>query len=127
MTVDVFSSDMGDEQRVTADTVIKFRRGDAALWVTRNPVLYSGEPGVESDTGKFKIGDGVTPWTGLPYYIDQDAITTMVAQMIAAGGGGGGGGGISDAVFQAHVNAESPHPVYDDGTSFLLRYQNAKV
>lgn len=26
-----------------------------------------------------------------------------------------------------HVNSEEPHPIYDDGRSFLLLYQNAKV
>lgn len=26
-----------------------------------------------------------------------------------------------------HISAAEPHPVYDDGTSYLLRYQNAKV
>ena len=32
----------------------------AALWTSGNPLLLSGEIGFESDTGRFKIGDGVT-------------------------------------------------------------------
>lgn len=28
---------------------------------------------------------------------------------------------------QGHVDSPLPHPVYDDGPSFLLLYQNAKV
>jgi hypothetical protein len=127
MTVDVFSSNQGDEQR-SADTIIKLRRGPALLWMTRNPVLHRGEPGIEEDTGSFKIGDGVTPWVALPYYINHDTIATMVSAMIeAAGGLGGGGGGVTEAELQAHIASESPHPVYDDGTSFFLRYENAKV
>ena len=32
-----------------------------------NPVLADGEIGVETDTDKIKIGDGVTAWNSLPY------------------------------------------------------------
>ena len=46
---------------------IKFRRDTAAAWTQANPVLAQGEPGFEHNTGKFKIGDGVTAWTSLAY------------------------------------------------------------
>ena len=46
---------------------IQYRRGLASLWTSVNPTLALGEPGYESDTGKFKVGDGTTAWTGLPY------------------------------------------------------------
>lgn len=46
---------------------IQFRAGNAALWTSVNPVLDLGEPGFESDSGKVKIGDGVTAWTALAY------------------------------------------------------------
>lgn len=45
----------------------QFRRDSAANWTSANPVLADGEMGLESDTHKAKIGDGVTPWTGLLY------------------------------------------------------------
>lgn len=38
-----------------------------ATWKTKNPVLLSNEIGIESDTRKFKFGDGVTHWNDLPY------------------------------------------------------------
>lgn len=44
----------------------KLRRGTAAQWLAVNPVLQPGEPGVESDTGQFKIGNGIDSWTDLP-------------------------------------------------------------
>lgn len=47
--------------------LLQFRRGAAADWTSVNPVLAAGEPGVEKDTGKIKIGDGVAAWTALPY------------------------------------------------------------
>jgi hypothetical protein len=37
------------------------------LWTSVNPVLASGEPGLETDTNLSKVGDGATPWTSLPY------------------------------------------------------------
>jgi hypothetical protein len=36
-------------------------------------------------------------------------------------------GGISRADLNEHVNSETPHPVYDDGPSLALLYENAKV
>lgn len=48
-------------------TRIKLRRGEASAWTTANPTLQLGEPGYESDTGKIKIGDGITAWDVLPY------------------------------------------------------------
>jgi len=47
---------------------VRFPRDKTALqWATANPLLSSGEPGVEDDTGLFKIGDGVRLWNDLPY------------------------------------------------------------
>lgn len=46
---------------------IQNRRDTAANWTTRNPVLADGEIGVEKVTLKFKIGNGVTTWSDLPY------------------------------------------------------------
>lgn len=57
-------------------TTIQFRRGTAAAWTSANPVLASGEPGRETDTGKLKIGDGSTAWTSLPY-LGGDGLTQV--------------------------------------------------
>ena len=47
---------------------IKLRRGTAAQWASTNPVLAEGEFGAETDTRKFKIGNGVTAWNSLQYW-----------------------------------------------------------
>ena len=46
---------------------IQFRRGTASEWSASNPVLADGELGAETDTGRFKIGNGSTVWSGLQY------------------------------------------------------------
>ena len=46
---------------------IKLRRALAADWLSVNPILLSGEPGVEIDTFKLKIGNGILTWEELPY------------------------------------------------------------
>lgn len=48
--------------------LIQFRRGTSTEWTSVNPILESGEPGYETNTGKFKIGTGYTIWTELPYF-----------------------------------------------------------
>ena len=50
-----------------AQTVIQHRRDTAANWISADPVLESGEIGFETDTGKFKIGDGTVEWLELKY------------------------------------------------------------
>lgn len=49
-------------------TRIKLRRDTATRWQNINPVLSLGEPGVETDTGKMKIGDGAKTWNTLDYF-----------------------------------------------------------
>lgn len=54
---------------VTRAVRLEFRRDAGTNWNTYNPILKSGEPGYEIDTGKMKIGNGVTAWNALPYYV----------------------------------------------------------
>ena len=46
---------------------LQLRRDTAAVWTANNPTLLAGEPGVETDTGRLKIGTGSTAWNLLPY------------------------------------------------------------
>lgn len=48
-------------------TRMQQRRDTAAQWTSTNPVLAAGEWGVESDTGKAKVGNGSTAWASLTY------------------------------------------------------------
>lgn len=57
---------------------IRLRRGMASEWIAKNPILSSGEVGYETDTGRFKIGDGFTPWNSRPHYLDEDATSILI-------------------------------------------------
>ena len=46
---------------------IQLRRGTASQWSSTNPVLAVGEMAYETDSGQFKLGDGVRAWLSLPY------------------------------------------------------------
>lgn len=70
-----------------ADTV-QFRRDVASEWVKYNPVLLAGEIGIETDTHRFKLGNGLTAWSDLIYssnrlqddyfaYIDKEDIVAI--------------------------------------------------
>jgi hypothetical protein len=53
-------------------TRFQVRRGSATQWnnvaaTIGNGILYQGEIGYETDTGRFKIGDGSTAWSSLNY------------------------------------------------------------
>ena len=43
------------------------RRDTAANWTANNPTLAAGELGLETDTTKYKMGDGTTAWNSLAY------------------------------------------------------------
>ncbi len=43
------------------------RRDVASAWTSANPTLAAGELALETDTAKYKIGDGTTAWTSLAY------------------------------------------------------------
>lgn len=66
--------------------IIQVKRGLAADATFINPILADGEIGLETDTRKIKLGDGVTAWNSLSYYStsslttdQQDAINSANA------------------------------------------------
>ena len=67
-------------------TQIQVRRGTAAQWTSANPTLASGEWGFESDTGKAKIGNGSTVWTGLSYFGGTGTVSSITAGTGLTGG-----------------------------------------
>jgi hypothetical protein len=44
------------------------------MWTNANPILGVAEIGYETDTNKFKIGDGTNRWADLSYFVDLDTM-----------------------------------------------------
>jgi hypothetical protein len=68
--------------------VIQFKRQHSAIWEQVNPILKLAEPGFESDTGKAKIGDGITAWNNLNYLAtnkDSEVSTSMLEDRSVTG------------------------------------------
>jgi|688.fasta_scaffold197199_2 hypothetical protein len=59
-------------------TKIQLRRDSSADWTTINPVLSEGEIGFETNTGKFKIGNGSSAWSALSYFGGEVDLSTYL-------------------------------------------------
>lgn len=84
-------------------TQIQVRNDTASNWSTANTLLLAGEIGYETDTGRFKIGNGTDVWSNLTFgttnlssppaigntLANTVAATTMTANTIVATVGAG--------------------------------------
>jgi hypothetical protein len=59
-------------------TRMQQRRGTAAQWAAANPVLAAGEIGFETDTNKFKMGNGSSAWTALEHFTNSAALVALL-------------------------------------------------
>jgi len=60
---------------------IRLRRGTAAQWTAAAPVLALGEIGIETDTRRFKVGDGTSAWAALSYYLEGVLVRGQASRM----------------------------------------------
>lgn len=60
---------------------IRPRRDTAAGWTAANPVLLLGELGIETDTRRFKVGDGTSTWSALSYYLEGVLVRGQASRM----------------------------------------------
>jgi hypothetical protein len=68
---------------INLSALMKQRYDTAANWTAQNPMLLAGEFGIESDTKRWKVGDGATAWTSLLY--SNGGTYPLVNADIAAG------------------------------------------
>lgn len=87
----------------------QLRRGTAAEWTSANPTLAAGEMGVETDTQKFKIGDGTTAWNTLDY----GGLVGATGSAGANGADGTDGEGVPVGGTTGQVLAKSSNTDYD--------------
>ena len=67
---------------------IQIRRDTSADWSSTNPTLSEGELGYETNTDKFKIGDGVTAWNSLDYVIYEPSFADILNKPTTVAGYG---------------------------------------
>ena len=58
------------------------RRGTVSQWINANPILNAGEIGWESDTNRFRIGDGVNHFVDLQRFYNGDDITASIDALV---------------------------------------------
>lgn len=83
---------------------IQVRRGLASEWTSTNPILAAGEMGVETDTNKFKFGNGTATWSALSYANADVSGITEISQ---------------DAIDAALTMGTGLTKTYDDGANTI--------
>jgi len=70
-------------------TRMQQRRGTAAEWadsvISSTVILAAGEVGLETDTGKFKIGNGTSVWSALSYYLKDSQNAGIYVKLAPVG------------------------------------------
>jgi hypothetical protein len=66
---------------------VKHKRGTASAITAANPTLAAGELAFETDTRRFKLGDGTTAWTSLAYVTPYVSATDRLLGRSSAGAG----------------------------------------
>jgi hypothetical protein len=67
-------------------TIIKHRRGTTTQWAASTYVLKVAELGFDTTLKKFKVGDGVTLWTSLPFMeagLDVEGVQDVIGAMVS--------------------------------------------
>jgi hypothetical protein len=101
---------------------IQLRRGTAAAWTAANPILAQGELAMETDTLKFKVGNGSSTWTVLPYFTQGTTGATGPTGPTGATGAAGATGatgatGPSNVLSIGSVTASTTAAATISGTS----------
>lgn len=117
---------------------IQLRRDTAANWTSINPVLASGEIGVETDTGKLKIGNGASAWSALAYFSGGSGAVASVfgrtGTVTASSGDYNAGqvtntpaGGIAATTVQAALNELDGEKAPLDSPAFTTRATTPQI
>ena len=113
---------------VILNTIFQVKRGTSDVWAQLNPILRQGEPGIELDTGIFKVGDGVTEWLDLKAInsssIDEEKVSELEDLIGKPGEGEEAGTGLTGRIETLEENAEN-FVSYDD--SLILYGGNASL
>jgi hypothetical protein len=107
---------------------IQFRRGTAGAGASQwtNQVLSAGEVGYETDTGRFKIGDGITAWDSLEYaaVAAADFVAGSGIQLTAGSNGSTLTVAVTGLALSGHTHTASNITDFNSAVSGLLPVTN---
>jgi len=97
---------------MSTPAILRHRRDTAANWTSNNPVLEAGQIGYETDTLRFKFGNGSTAWNSLAYgvgaLVDGDVtyakIQDTTAGSVLLGRGSSGAGDVQEITLGAGLS-----------------------
>jgi len=97
---------------MSTPAILRHRRDTAANWTANNPVLEAGQIGYETDTRRFKFGNGSTAWNSLAYGVgalaDGDVtyakIQDTTAGSVLLGRGSSGAGDVQEITLGAGLS-----------------------
>lgn len=114
-------------------TKILLRNDTAANWSSVNPILGKGEIGIEIDTYKLKIGDGVLSWSSLEYFggeqldVDGTSIVLNDGKLMLAGIESAGSGYTLVSDGKGGVTWAKPSETTVEGLSSLITALDERV
>ena len=112
-------------------TRIILRNDLAANWTSNNPILLSGELGIESDTGYFKTGDGEHNWNALPYANKFEATPVAAHYEVEAQEGEDDLAALARIVGDATLNKDDigivKRPIAGDAVSYTAYVYNGSA
>lgn len=103
---------------------IQLKRGASSQWFTKNPILKSGELGVEIDTKKIKLGNGISRWNTLSYInvVPSDLENTLDSYIDSSEKGNPGG--VATLNSQGYIpDSQIPSGIARD-TEIITSYNN---
>lgn len=106
--------------------IVVQRMDTAADWAAKNSLLKAGEFGQETDTGRLKMGDGVTRWNDLAEYWPSHHEVQMMID--SATGGVTVVGDLSDLTTDIKTTiVDAINEVATPSVPFTTLYRNAKA
>lgn len=84
-------------------------KGDStANWTYVNPILALNEIGLDETVNNFKVGDGTSDWTSLPYWIAGISVSQIITSVVA--------GTTNVTVTIPHPGMTNPFPFFKDAS-----------
>lgn len=84
------------------------KRDTSVNWSYVNPTLLLGEIGLDTTVNNFKVGDGVSDWTSLPYWISGISVSQIITPVVA--------GTTNVTVTIPHPGMTNPFPFFKDAS-----------